>query len=167
MHYASDAFRRFMATTEEEARYHFLTSMVLGYCRPFTENHGLGSLRCEYPAYPDFPDAEMNLRHQRMLDLRNKFLGHSSVEGTRAWLLAPGAMNPATKEVVTEYGHAIAKLEFPDPRYAMWLHQVVDALARRLDADVKVVAREIGSTHVRAGERYELDTGSRPFEWTK
>jgi len=36
--------------------------MVLAYYRPFTENYGIGSLRCEYPSYPDFADAEMNER---------------------------------------------------------------------------------------------------------
>jgi len=44
--------------------------MVLAYCRPFTMNEGIGSLRGEYPAFPDFSDADMNLRHKRMMDLR-------------------------------------------------------------------------------------------------
>jgi len=167
MQYASDAFRRFMATRQDEAKYHPFVSMVLAYCRPFTENLGIGSLRCEYPSYPDFPDADMNLRHQRMLDLRNKFLGHSSLEGTKVWLMAPGAINPATSEVMTEYGHAVAKRHFLDSRYAPWLHEVVDALTHRLDADVRLVAKEIGSRYLSDGEIRELDTGTRPFEWTK
>ena len=70
--------------------------MVIAYGRPFTENHGIGSLRCEYPSFPDFPDADMNLRHQRMMDLRNKLLGDSSIEGIKVWLLAPGAVSPAS-----------------------------------------------------------------------
>src|SRR5882672_5261871 len=75
--YSTDAFHRLMATEDDEGRYHLFLSMVLAYCRPFTENDGIGSLRCEYPNFPDFPDVEMNRRHKRMVDLRNRFLGHS------------------------------------------------------------------------------------------
>ena len=87
MMYADDAFRHFMLTSDESARHHLFLAMVLAYCRPFTENYGIGSLRCEYPAFPDFPDADMNLRHKRFLDLRNKLLGHSSIEGTKVLLV--------------------------------------------------------------------------------
>jgi len=54
MEYASRAFERFKQTSDEGERYDFFLSMVVGYCRPFTENHGLGSLLCEYPKFPDF-----------------------------------------------------------------------------------------------------------------
>src|SRR3974390_2144789 len=80
MQYASDAFQRFKTTADEGARYHLFLAMVIAYCRPFTENYGIGSLLCEYPSFPDFADADMSLRHKRLMDLRNKFLGHSSIE---------------------------------------------------------------------------------------
>ena len=104
MGFASEAFHLFMATDNEGARYHFFLSMVLAYCRPFTENNGIGSLQCEYPSFPNFSDTDMNLRHQRMIDLRNKFLGHSSIEGTKVYLLAPGAVSPATGDTAVGYG---------------------------------------------------------------
>lgn len=167
LEFASDAFRRFEVANHEDARYHFLLSMVLAYCRPFTENYGIGPLNCEYPSYPDFSDADMNLRHHRMMDLRNKFLGHSSIEGTKVWLFAPGAVSPATGETAAGYGYAVAKLGFLDPRFVLWLHAVVNALAGRLAADINLVSKEIGSNYLKNGELYLLDTGKKPFEWSK
>ena len=137
--YSASAFRRFMATDCDEDRYHFLVSMVLAYCRPFTNNDGIGSLKCEYPAFPDFPDAELNERHERMWALRNRFLGHSSIEGTRVWLLAPGSVHPATKVPVSGYDYAVAKLHFMDLDFANWLHDVVVAVLNRLTSDIPVV----------------------------
>src|SRR5882672_9207038 len=166
MIYSSDAFHRFMAADGDEGRYHLFLSMVLDYCRPFTENHGIGSLRCEYPTFPDFPDAEMNERHKRMWDLRNRFLGHSSIEGTRVWLLAPGVAHPATGAPVSDYGYAAEKLHFLEPDFATWLHDVVRALLSRLDTDISVVCREIGSNYLKNGELYVIDSG-QPFKWTQ
>jgi len=48
-----------------------------------------------------------------MWDLRNKFLGHSSIEGTKVWLL-PLEQRTCTNEMMTGYGHAVAKLHFLD-----------------------------------------------------
>jgi hypothetical protein len=166
MIYSSDAFARFKATDGDEGRYHLFLSMVLAYCRPFTKNDGIGSLRCEYPSFPDFPDAEMNERHKRMWDLRNRFLGHSSVEGTRVWLLAPKAKHPATGAIVTEFCYAPEKLHFMEPRFVTWLHDVVRALLTRLDADIPAVCKEIGSHYLKDGEFYVLDSG-KPFKWTQ
>ncbi len=166
MIYASDAFERFIATDGDVGRYHLFLSMVLAYCRPFTENHGIGSLRCEYPTFPDFPDAEMNERHKRMWDLRNRFLGHSSIEGTRVWLLAPRAANPATGAPVSDYDYLAEKLHFQDPRFATWLHDVVLALLSRLDSNVAVLCKEVGSHYLKDGEFYILDSG-KPFKWTQ
>lgn len=166
MEFATSAFNRFVATHDEGARYHFLLSMVLAYCRPFTENYGLGSLICEYVSFPDFSDADMNLRHQRMMDLRNKLLGHSSIEGTKVWLLAPSAVSPMSGEKAIGYGYAVAKLDFTEPGFVTELHDIVDALTRRLDTDIEVVAKEVGSNYLKNGEAYLLDTGKKPFEWT-
>ena len=63
--------------------YHSAVSMAVSYGRPFTANNGLGSLFVEYPNFPDFEDSELNLRHHRLIDLRHKFMAHSSSEGTR------------------------------------------------------------------------------------
>lgn len=167
MNFASDAFHRFMAVNDDVARHHFFLSMVMAYGRPFTKNHGIGSLRCEYPSFPDFPDADMNLRHKRMMDLRNKLLGHSSVEGTKVWLLAPGATSPASGETAVGYGYAVAKLDFTKPDFVSELHDIIEVLANRLDADIRKVAKEIGSNYLKNGETCLLDTGKKLFEWTK
>jgi hypothetical protein len=169
MRCADDAFQRYMATDERDelGKHHLFLAMVMAYGRPFTENHGLGALTCEYSLFPDFPDPEMNVRHKRMMDLRNKFMGHSSIEGTKVWLLAPGSASPATGELAVGYGYALAKLDFLDPRFAVWLHQVVVALDPRLLDSVRLAAQEIGSKHLNPGERCLLDTGTKPFGWTQ
>ena len=38
------------------------------------------------PNYPDWPDVEMNLRHDRMMEIRHNFLGHSCIEGSKVIL---------------------------------------------------------------------------------
>src|SRR5882724_4813256 len=120
MNYSADAYHRFMAADDADQRHHLFLSMVVAYCRPFTENHGIGSLKCEYPTFPDFADEEMNERHRKMLDLRNRFLGHSSIEGIRVWLLAPGALHPVIGVPVGDYSYAIQKREFSHPQFAPW-----------------------------------------------
>ena len=168
MKYASDAFRRFMEVSDEGTKDHLFLAMVVAYCRPFTENYGIGSLLCEYPGFPDFADADMNLRHKRFMDLRNKFLSHSSIEGTKVHLLAPGAISPASGGTAVGYGYAVEKLVFSEERgFVSELHDLVVELSRRLDEDIRVVAREVGSNYLHNGEVYQLDTGKKPFEWTK
>jgi hypothetical protein len=168
MTYALDAFHRYTQAEEHPARSHFFLAMVLAYCRPFTENYGFGPLSCEYRSFPDFPDEEMNLRHHRMIDLRNKMLGHSSIEGTKVWLVAPGAIVPETGEVATGYHCSVAKLIFADePRFVSWLHEVPAALAPRLDADIGSLMRELGSKYLNPKDAYILDTGSKAFQWNK
>jgi len=167
MKFASDAFQRFMAVNDDDAKHDFFLSMVIAYGRPFTENFGIGSLICEYPSFPDFPYADMNLRHKRIMDLRNKILGHSSIEGTKVWLLAPGATSPATGEMAVGYGYAIAKLVFTEPDFVSELHDIIKVLANRLDADIRIVSKEVGSNYLKYGETCLLDTGKKPFEWTR
>ncbi|MGO9200750.1 MAG: hypothetical protein ACLQM8_09445 [Limisphaerales bacterium] len=168
MMYADDAFRHFMLTSDESARHHLFLAMVLAYCRPFTENYGIGSLRCEYPAFPDFPDADMNLRHKRFLDLRNKLLGHSSIEGTKVYLLAPGSVSPANGRKALGYGYAVEKLVFSEePAFVSQLHDLVIRLLRRLHDDIRLLAREVGSNHLQTGEIYQIETGSKAFQWTE
>jgi hypothetical protein len=89
--------------------------MVVAYCRPF-ESYRVGRILCDFPNYPDFDDSEMNLRHQRMLDIRNKFLAHSSAEGTRVMVVPPGVVNPITGFSRQSFDHNIGKRTFLDPR---------------------------------------------------
>src|SRR5947207_671888 len=72
-----------LAGVPDEVYEHLFLAMVVAYGRPFTENYGVGRIQCDYPHYPEPIDAEMPERHNRLLDLRNKFLAHSSAEGTR------------------------------------------------------------------------------------
>lgn len=168
MEYASDAFQRCMATNDKGARGHYFLAMVLAYCRPFTENYGVGSLLCEYPSFPDFANDGMNLRHRRMMDLRNKFLGHSSIEGTRVYLLAPGSRSPKSQKTAIGYGYAVEKLIFSEETgFVQELHDVVKALSDRIAGDIRVVAREVGSRYLKDGEIYTIDTGKKAFKWTQ
>lgn len=166
MGYAIEAFQVLQGAHSTPADYSLFLSMVVCYCRPFTQSRGIGSLLCEYPDYPDWPDPEMNLRHQRMMDIRNNFLGHSCIEGSNVFLLSPGSKHPATGDAMTMFYYAVAKRQFVHPEFAAWLYQVVDALFRRLDGDIRAVAKEIGDTYLKETEIYEFDTGADGFAWT-
>ena len=166
MAYASEAFRLFQAASGPPADYHLFLSMVLCYCRPFTQSRGIGSILCEYPDYPDYADAEMNARHQRMMDIRNRFLGHSSIEGMCVFLLAPQSRSPATGEISVDFHYAIAKRHFLYPRFAPWLYAIVHAFNARLGSDIPIVAKEIGSNYLENGEIYAFDTGADQFAWS-
>ena len=137
---------------------------VVSYRRPFTENQGIGGLACEYPKYPDFENADMNRRHDRMIDLRNTLYGHSSIKGTTVFLLAPGALSPATGEMAVGNGHAVAKLSFDHPVFVPWLHEVVTALKCRLEADIIEAKQTIVAKYLGAKECRKLDSGAPPFK---
>src|SRR4029077_7353679 len=97
---------------------HLFTSMVVAYGRPFTKNYGVGRIQGDYPAYPkDSDDADMPLRHSRLLDLRNKFLAHSSAEGTRVQIIPPEVANPLGAPPKPAFDFNIGKREFRDIRY--------------------------------------------------
>jgi hypothetical protein len=166
MGYAIEAYQVLQHAHSTPADYSLFLSMVVCYCRPFTQSRGIGSLLCEYPNYPDWPDSEMNVRHQRMMDIRNNFLGHSSVEGSNVFLLSPGSKHPATGDTMTMYYYAVAKRQFLHEEFSAWLYQVVDALFRRLDEDIRAVSKEIGATYLKETETYEFDTGADAFLWT-
>ena len=163
--YATEAYHLLQGIDLAPLRYHVFVSLVLAYCRPFTESQGIGSLRCEYPDYPDFEDIEMNERHQRMWDIRNRFLGHSSIHGTKAFLLAPGAKSPANGEIVSSHHYAVAKRQFLRPEFIQWLAPVIDALANRISSDLKAACVEIGSAYLSPGEIVELDKTHEDFTW--
>lgn len=164
--YSQTAYRMFEASMDADIRYCAFLTMVVSYGRPFTSNNGIGSLLCEFPGYPQFSLSDSAVRHQRMMDLRNKFLSHSSLEGTRVVLLAPNATDPGTGAVVSDYTWNVAKNEFLHPEYAPWLHDLVDALEGLLDSTIDTVMREIGPAYLDSGEARYLETLADSFTWT-
>jgi hypothetical protein len=166
MGYAIEACQVLQHAHSTSADYSLFLSMVVCYCRPFTQSRGIGSLLCEYPDYPDWPDPEMNVRHQRMMDIRNNFLGHSSIEGSKVLLLSPGSKHPATGDTMSMYYYAVAKRHFSRPEFSAWLYQLVDALFRRLHEDIRAVSKEIGAAYLKEAEMYPFATGVDAFEWT-
>jgi len=161
--YAIEAFRVLQHAHSTAADYSLFLTMVVCYCRPFTESRGIGSLLREYPNYPDWPDSEMNLRHERMMEIRNDFLGHSCIEGSKVFLLSPGSKDPATGDTMDMFYYGIAKRVFFRPEYAAWLYEVIDALFRRLHDDIRALAKEIGITYLKETEIYEFNTGVDTF----
>jgi hypothetical protein len=136
--------------------YHLAVSMSVSYGRPFTANHGLGSLAVEYPKFPDFEDSEMNERHLRLIDLRNKFMAHSSCEGTKVLILPPD-------DTSNQSGHMVGKRFFGDIRFYDWLKDVIVALRKRLDIDCKAQAAAVGA-NLKTSE--EMETGYDDFSWS-
>ena len=167
MNYARDAYDRLSACKDAGARYDHFLALVVSYCRPFTENSGLGNLEVEFPDYPeelDLDDAE--LRHSRMMDLRNKFLSHSSLEGTKVVLLSPGAVDPGTGDTVDSYHWNIARREFLEQQYADWLVEIVDALSEKLTGLIDSEAERLGQRCLDSGELREIDTPADDFTWS-
>ena len=54
VYYARQAYQLIRQCPFEEITLHLFASMVVSYCRPFTENTGVGNLAVEYPGYPDY-----------------------------------------------------------------------------------------------------------------
>jgi len=167
--YARQAYDLIRQCPFEEITLHLFTSMVVSYCRPFTENHGLGNLLVEFPAYPDYEDAMMNLRHSRMMDVRHKFLSHSSVEGTKLVLIPPGVLNSLNQVKRDNWDYNIGKRQFVQPSqrsFIDWIAPVCDALGMRLDKKVHELLPLIGDQHGIADRAFEIDTGAESFQWT-
>lgn len=167
MEYALKAYAKYKMSADGDERYsHFLT-FVVSYCRPFTENSGLGNLDVEFPTYPQELNLDQaSLRHQRMLDLRNKFLSHSSLEGSKVVLLAPDAIDPGTGMTVGGYKWNIAKREFLDECFTDWLVEIARTLTAKLDAMVEAFVAEVGLRHLDPAEVRYLDTPVDSFQWT-
>lgn len=143
--------------------YHAAVSMAVCYGRPFLESYGVGQLRVDYPAFPDFADPEMNLRHQRLIDLRNRFLAHSSCEGTKVLVLPPACKHPITGDIVDRHDHLVGKRTFGDIRFYDWLKDVIWALKGRLDVDVRRRLVEVAGL---ISVPTEMETGYEAFEWS-
>lgn len=144
-------------------RDHAAVSMAVCYGRPFTETNGLGRLQLDYPNFPDFTDPDMNLRHYRLIDLRNKFMAHSSCEGTKVLILPPGTRNPSTNELVDRHDHLVGKRVFGELQFFDWLKDVALALKGRLDLDVRsrlpLIAESVTAP-------VEMETGYDDFKWS-
>jgi len=164
--YSQTAYRMFEATQDRDMQYCAFLTMVVSYGRPFTSNNGIGSLLCEFPDYPQFGLSDSPIRHQRMMDLRNKFLSHSSLEGTRVVVLAPNATDPGTGSLVSDYSWNVSKNEFLHPEFVVWLHALVEALEALLDTSIDEVMREIGPAYLDDGEARYLETLADTFSWT-
>lgn len=136
MMYALDAYLRLKGSTDERERYDFALAMVVSYGRPFTENEGLGNLEVDNRAFPDYEDAEMNLRHHRLLEMRHRFLAHSSKEGLRIQIVPPGVPNPNTGEIAGTWSYNVGKREFLRAEYVDWLQVVIADLNKRLLIDI-------------------------------
>lgn len=145
---------------------HLFLSMVVAYGRPFTENQGVGRIQCDYPRYPDFGDSEMPIRHSRLLDLRNKFLAHSSAEGTRVQIIPPGVPNPLGKPPQQTFTFIMGKRTFADARYIEWLRVAPEAFGRRLYSDIDQLLQQAFGAQTSLTAPFELPTGHENFRWT-
>ena len=150
----------------EELHGHLFLSMVVAYCRPFTENYGVGSIRCDYPTYPDFGDCDMRLRHERLHDLRNKFMAHSSAEGTRVQIIPPGVPNPLGKAPQAKFTFLMGKRTFADDGFVRWLRVAPDTFGKRLYSDVERLLQHSFSAQPDLTKPFELPTGHENFQWT-
>ena len=155
-----------MGGAHEDLYGHFFLSMVVAYGRPFTENYGVGRIQCDYPAYPDFGDSEMPARHTRLIDLRNKFLAHSSVEGTRVQIVPPGVPNPIGVPPKPEFDFNVGKRTFKDIRYVEWLRVAPDTFKTRLHSDIRQLLADSFGGDSGLDAPFELPTGYESFQWT-
>jgi hypothetical protein len=155
-----------MCCESEELCPHLFTSMVVAYARPFSENYGVGRIRRDYPNYPaGFGDANMPTRHTRLLDLRNKFLAHSSMEGTRVQITRRGVANSLGAPAKSTFDYIVGKRKFLDVRYVEWLRVAPESFRTRLHADIEQLLVESFSDR-ELNLPFELRTGYENFEWT-
>jgi hypothetical protein len=172
LHIAQEAFYILKAIPTPEQyemlSQHLFASMVVSYGRPFTENYGVGSIKCDYPNFPDYGDPDLNQIHQRLLDIRHKFLAHSSIEGTKVMIIPPGAPNPANNLIRDVFDHTVGKrtfflkIEFID-----YLYKGIAALKIKLDEDVRALLNEIYRNGSHPNSAFELTTGYEDFKWTE
>ncbi len=150
----------------EKLYQHVFVSMVVAYCRPFTQNYGVGRIQCDYPTYPDFGDSDMTLRHTRLFDLRNKVLAHSSAEGTRVQIIPPDVANPIRVTAKSSFDFNIGKRTFGDVRYIEWLRVAPATFKRQLYADISELLVKAFGNDPGLDAAFELPTGHEKFQWT-
>jgi hypothetical protein len=140
--------------------------MVVAYGRPFTENYGVGQILYDYPDYPaNIGDGDMLLRHSRLIDLRHKFLAHSSVEGTRVQIIPPGVANPLETPAKSTFDFVVGKRRFLDVRYVEWLRVAPESFKNRLHADIVHLLVELFGDDRELKVPFELPTGHENFKW--
>jgi hypothetical protein len=167
MDYSLKAYQGLKFAASRQDQYDRFLSFVVSYCRPFTENEGLGNLLVEFPEYPRELNIDQgDVRHQRMMDLRHKFLSHSGIHGTKIVLLAPNALDPGVKRIVNKYSCNVARREFLDIRFADWLVEIVKSLAVKLDEMIQELLDDVGPRYLGSGEVRYLPTPADEFEWT-
>lgn len=166
MMYAIDAYQRYKGATDDRERYNFALAMVVSYGRPFTENEGLGNLIVDNRAFPDYEDAKMNLRHHRLLEMRHRFLAHSSKVGLRVQIIPPGVPNPNTGETNGTWSYNIGKREFLQEDYVDWLQVVIADLHRRLLIDIAQLLPVYGPRFCPNQAAVEIGS-SDGFRWRK
>jgi hypothetical protein len=148
----------------DEIYNHLFLSMVVAYARPFYENDGVGRIQCDYPTYPgDCDDAEMTKRHDRLLDLRNKFLAHSSAEGTCIQIIPPGIAYPPGTSPRPKFDFNVGKRVFSDLRYIEWLRVAPFTFGKRLHSDIVNLLEEAFPDQTMV---FDLPTGHEDFKWT-
>ena len=148
----------------DEIYSHIFLSMVVAYARPFFKNYGVGRIQCDYPNYPeDCSDTEMLQRHSRLLDLRNKFLAHSSAEGTRIEIIPPGIAYPPGTSPRPKFDFNMGKRIFSDLRCVEWLCVAPVTFGKRLHSDI---VTQLGKTFSDRTAVFDLPTGYENFKWT-
>jgi hypothetical protein len=167
MTYALSAYEAFKNATTDAERYHFLLSMVVSYGRPFTENRGIGNLEVDNRSFPDYDDSKMNLRHHRLLEIRHRFLAHSSADGTAIQVIPPGLPNPNTGETIASWSLNVGKREFLRPEFVAWLVDIIAHLNARLMVDINRLlplcsANEVTSFKTDGSFSWEREKNSGP-----
>lgn len=155
-----------LAGVPDEVYEHLFLAMVVAYGRPFTQNYGAGRIQCDYPHYPEPTDAEMVQRHNRLLDLRNKFLAHSSAEGTRVEIIPPGIAYPSGASPRSKFDFNVGRRLFPDIRFVGWLRVAPDTFGRRLHMDIEHLLEQAFSGRIDPTKAFDLSTGHENFKWT-
>lgn len=140
-------------------------SFVVSYGRPFTENEGVGCILCDYPNYPNFGDSEMPVRHSRMMDLRHKFLAHSSAEGTRIFVIPPNVLPPRGGAAAPHFRLDIGKRVFGDVRFVKWLLDLPKGFYLQLQTDIKSQLKKTFGSRNELTQAIELATGHENFQW--
>ena len=101
------------------------------------------------------------------MDVRHKFLSHSSVEGTRLLVIPPGVLNPLNQVTRPQWDHNIGKRLFVQPSqrpFIDWLAPICDALAERLEQKVSELLPLVGQGRGIENATFEIDTGADSFQ---
>jgi hypothetical protein len=97
--------------------------------------------------------------------LRNKFLAHSSAEGTRIFVIPPNILPPRGGAIVPHFRLDIGKRVFGDIRFVEWLLELPKGFHFQLQTDIRnLLQRTFGSKNDLT-QSFELPTGHENFQW--